>query len=71
MQGRVHERQHNTPEQVRQYLREALAVVAELDVPDDLRVAAFTKATELAAAKAVTVETVHAGPALLDGLGRR
>lgn len=49
------EHPHNTPEQVREYVREGLAVVAELEVPDDLRVAAFTKAVDLASAKSVTV----------------
>lgn len=61
--GRVHERHHNTGEQIRDYLREALAVVDELDVPDDLRAVAFSKACDLAAAKAVAVEQVvpHGG----------
>jgi hypothetical protein len=44
---------HNTPEQVREYLREALAIVAELDPPDDLRPAVFTKAAEYVASKQV------------------
>lgn len=55
---RFTERQHNTPEQIRDYLREALDVVDELGPPDDLRVACFAKAAELAAAKQVTGEAV-------------
>lgn len=58
---RYTERQHNTPAQIREYLRDALAVVEELEPPDDLRVAVFTKAAELAAAKQVTGEAIVAG----------
>lgn len=50
------EQQHNTPEQVREYVREALAVVDELDVPDDLRAAAFAKACDLISGKQIVFE---------------
>jgi len=58
MIGRRTEHHHNTAEQIRGYLAAALEVVAELEVPDDLRIAAFTKAVDLAASKSVTVEQV-------------
>jgi hypothetical protein len=63
---RYTERQHNTPEQIREYLREALDVVDELDPPDDLRVSAFVKAAELAAAKQVTGEAIMPAGHLLQ-----
>lgn len=52
------ERKHNSDDQVREYLAGALAIVGELEVPDDLRVAAFGKAVDLLAAKHITFETV-------------
>lgn len=58
MNGRRTELIHNSPDQVREYLAGALAVVAELEVPDDLRVAAFGKAVDLIAAKQITVEAI-------------
>lgn len=71
MSVRYNERPNNTPEQIRAYLREALDVVDELGPPDDLRVACFTKAADLAAGKQITMEQVVGGQ--LDGahlLGR-
>lgn len=65
---RFSERQHNTPGQIRDYLSEALDVVEELYPPEDLRVACFTKAAELAAAKQVTGEAVMAGGVDLRGI---
>jgi len=59
--GRVTEHHYQTPEQVRAYLREALAVVAELVPPEDLRVACFTKAADLVSAKHVMVEAIQPG----------
>ena len=53
--------QHNTPEQVQHYLEGALALVAELEIADDLRPVAFTKAVDLLAAKNVQIEQVQAG----------
>jgi hypothetical protein len=61
MNGRRVETHHNTPEQAREYLREALAIVAELDPPADMRAACFVKAVELVASKSITVEQLTAG----------
>jgi hypothetical protein len=47
------EQHYNTPEQAREYLREALAIVDELEPPDDLRGLVFDKAAQLVAAKAI------------------
>jgi len=55
------EHQHNTPEQVKQYLEQALAIVAELELADDLRVPAFEKAVDLCAGKQITFEQVVPG----------
>ena len=54
--ARRFEQPHNSPEQVREYLAGALALVDELDPPDDLRVAAFTKACDLISAKQIVYE---------------
>lgn len=53
--------QHNTPEQVREYLTEALAIVGELELDGELRVPAFQKAADLLAAKQITIEQVVPG----------
>jgi hypothetical protein len=45
------------PEDVRSTLEEAAAIVAELELDDDLKVHAFDKAVELLAGKHLTVET--------------
>lgn len=58
MIGRRTETYHSTPEQVREYLRDALAIVAELDPPDDLRAPVFTAAVNLGSAKTIAVEAV-------------
>ena len=50
------EHQHNTPEQVKQYLETALAIVAEIEVSDDLRRPCFEKAVDLVAGKQITFE---------------
>lgn len=50
------ETMHNTPAQVREYLAEALAIVAELEVTDELRAVAFTKALDLLASKSITIQ---------------
>lgn len=50
MNLRRYEDPHNTPEQIREYLADALAIVAELDPPSDLRVATFAKAADLRSA---------------------
>ncbi len=57
------EDQHNTPEQAHAYLAAALALVAELDPPEDLRVACFVKAADLLSAKQLFYEQT-AAPAL-------
>lgn len=44
---------HNTDEQARDYLSRALALVEELDPPEDLRVPFFVKAVDLTAAKTI------------------
>lgn len=69
MNGRRTEWPHNTPEQVREYLLEALDVVDELGPPDDLRVACFTKAADLLIAKQITVEQVMPGAPTILGRG--
>lgn len=53
---------HNSPEQVTQYLDTALRLTAEMDVPEDLRVAFFNKAVDLVAAKQITLEQIQASP---------
>jgi hypothetical protein len=53
---RQSEAQHNTDEQVREYLTAALAIVGELDPPGDLRVPLFTKAVDLLSAKQIFFE---------------
>lgn len=42
---------HNRPEQVEKYLADAAAIVARLELTDELRVPAFTIAVQLLAAK--------------------
>jgi hypothetical protein len=59
------EYQHNTLEQVRDYLLEALTIVAEIDPPGDLRGLAFSKAVDLVSAKQVIFEQMPAIPNLL------
>ena len=53
------EMQHNTPEQVREYMEEAIAIVRDLDLTGDLFVPAFTKAVDLLAAKHIQFEQVQ------------
>ena len=69
MTGRRVEYPHHTSEQVRGYLADALAIVTELDLDDDLRALAFAKAVELLAAKQIVMEQIRAP--LLGGLGSR
>jgi hypothetical protein len=54
---------HNKPEQVVQYVQLALALVEDLDPPEDLRVPTYMKAIELFASKQVVLEQVG----VLDG----
>jgi hypothetical protein len=58
---------HNTPEQVREYLADALAVTEELDPPEDLRVALFAKAVDLFSAKSVTIDPGSFGAVAVPG----
>lgn len=52
----MHEIYLNTPDQSRGYLREALAIVEELDPPEDLRAIVFAKAVDHIAQKNVTID---------------
>ncbi len=63
-----HEIPHNTPEQVRGYLTDALNLVAELDPPSDLRGITLSKAVDLISAKQIVMEQVQMQPPLLDVL---
>jgi hypothetical protein len=66
--------QHHTPEQVREYMQAALVIVAELELDDELRPLAFTKAVDLLAAKNVQMLTPQPIGLPLDnlrGLGGR
>jgi hypothetical protein len=47
------EQPNNTPEQVREYLRDALAVLDEIDPPAELREAVFTQAVSLISGKQI------------------
>lgn len=51
---------HNTLEQVPEYVRAAVQLVDDLAVPDDLRVAAFTKAVDLYSAKQLFIDPTDA-----------
>jgi hypothetical protein len=64
---RQKEYSHNTPEQIRVYLTDALALVAELDPPEDLRVICFEKAVDLHAAKQIIFEPIGVVPTLGRG----
>jgi hypothetical protein len=61
---RTTEHPHNTDAQVQDYLQAALALVADLEPPDDLRQVAFAKAVDLFAAKQIVFEQ----PAPLVGM---
>lgn len=56
------EHQHNTREQAKAYLETALAIVAELEVTDDLRVPCFEKAVDLVAGKQIMFEQAQPLP---------
>lgn len=58
------ERPNNTPAQVREYLTDALAIVAELEVDGDLRGLVFTKAVELLSGKQIIMEQL--APAMMN-----
>lgn len=63
--------QNYEPEQVAGHLDDALAIMAGTEVPDDLRVAAFSKVLELLAAKQVILQTGSGGAADLSLLARK
>jgi hypothetical protein len=65
---KLDEGKHNTPEQVRGYLDDALAIVAELEPPGDLRALAFGKAIDLLAAKQIVFEQPQVFPVDLGDL---
>lgn len=62
--GRQSEIVHNTDEQVREYVAKALALLDELEVPDELRPTVFERACNLYASKQVTLEVIQ--PHALD-----
>jgi len=64
------EYQHNTPEQVREYVEAALALVEELDPPADLREACFTQALNMTSAKQIFYEQAAMGALDLNRIAR-
>jgi hypothetical protein len=60
----IREHQHNTPEQVEQYLTDALAMVKKLDPPSDLREVCFEKAANLLSSKQIFAEQGPAVPVM-------
>ena len=56
--------QHHSPEQVRDYFRDALTIVRESNIPAEWHEAAFLKGVDLLAGKTVRLEE-----AVLGGLG--
>jgi len=56
------EEPHNTLEQVEGYVRDALALVERLEVPEDLREVAFGKCCDLIASKQLFYEQPQAMP---------
>lgn len=67
----VTERPNYTDEQVRAHVEFALALVAELDPPADLREAVFTKAVDLHSGKQIVVEQAAMPVDLSQMLGGR
>lgn len=61
MNGIRRELPNYTVEQVETHLREALAIVNELDPDDDDRPILLSKAIDLLAAKQIVIEQVQAG----------
>lgn len=62
------EQQHNTRDQVKEYIATAAAIVAELELDGDLKVPAFEKAVDLCAGKQITFEQI--APSAIPMLGR-
>lgn len=70
MQVRVHQVPNHTPEQVREYIEEALLIVSESEVDDDLKVAVFVQAASMLSSKTFLTEQPQAiglPPGLLNG----
>ena len=64
--------QHYTPEEVREHVLAAVAIVVELEVPRELREAAFKCAYQSLSAKQITYEQIQVnshGLALPKGAG--
>jgi hypothetical protein len=61
----MREQPHNSPEQVRQYLGAALAVVEALDIPPELREVAFAKAVDLFSSKQLFFDAVNPAAAAI------
>ena len=61
MHGRRIEERHHTDEQVDEIVAKAARLVDDQEIADDLRVAAFTQAMGLYAAKQIVVEQVGLG----------
>jgi hypothetical protein len=59
---------NNTPEQVREYVQQALALVDDLEPPKDLREAVFTAACGLFGSKQILMQQPQ--PVTLPDLGR-
>jgi hypothetical protein len=61
---RATEHQFNTPEQVEEYLRQALDIVNAVEPPEDLRGICFAKAVDLVSNKQVFFDQPAVLPAL-------
>lgn len=59
---------HNSAEQVREYLSEALAIVNDLELSDDLRGPAFVQAVGLLSAKQITLTPADVTPNVLPAM---
>lgn len=53
------EAHHNTADEVQEWIEEALRIVGDVDVTDELRPIAFAKAVDLLAAKQIQYEAVQ------------
>lgn len=64
------ERPNNTPEQVAEYLHQALELTEHADPPADLRAAFFTAAANLFASKQIMAEQIAPAGMFMPGGGR-
>lgn len=60
---------HNTEKQVVELLTFAAALVEQLDIPEDLRGIAFSKAIDLKASKQVFIDQAETQSPITRGLG--